>query len=447
MTRNPRKNIPGALAGIQNPKNIEKYENDRYKAARGKYLPSGAFNLQDEYIADESSIYYLSIIPRTIVNANVAYLGNLWTAAYPLGMKTGNMKEVNATEAAAAEAIFEDWTNIVFNLGLQQMILDLMDNPPRSDNALDLSDGVAGNVVIPVNEEDARNTLIGELEGLSECMPNATVKLWDAFKFYFKIRKEWIRGATNLPGAYLLPMAPNLSLTSLQTLKENIYSNSGLARNHMQKFGIPFKKFSRDMLHGRMNDISNGNWDVEAIGFFAEWSLPFTGDGAPAGETTIVPHNLLTGTPTSHKFYFPTGSKPDDIPLYKFWPLIQSYDNPDNIYGGLIGSAAGSTSSTAEDCLVHAAKTEATNWEALGFTTAAWIGRNLLPNFRCMCYGGCGEDNLTVSITGDYMDADVNINEWIAGNMRGYKYWSGFTVAQWEGVIKRVMSDLIYGGV
>ena len=64
---------------------------------------------------------------------------------------------------------------------------------------------------------------------------------------------------------------------------------------------------------------------------------------------------------------------------------------------------------------------------------------------RCLYANENGEDNIAISFTGDYLDADNNISNWPLANILDLKYWKGHSVTQWKGVVKNVFSDLIYG--
>jgi hypothetical protein len=243
-----------------------------------------------------------------------------------------------------------------------------MTNPPRSDTVSDLDDGVKANVNIAIFEEDARNTLISELESLASCLPKFVLDLWKMFAHYFKMKNSWYRGALALPGQYLIPFVPKSALTTIQAAKETIYTNSGLARLHMDKFGIQHVKFSREMLHFEEHDLSKGVWDAYTLGYFAEAMIPFTGDGAPLGEGVLYPaYPLHADGSENHKLYFFDGGKPDDIPLYSVLWAMYDQNGTYNPYGGCFTRL---TSSTAEDCLIKASRTESDNFEALGFTTA-----------------------------------------------------------------------------
>jgi hypothetical protein len=439
-----RKNTPGVYAGVKlDPKPIADYENKRYKetAPTGEYyFPTGAHNLEDRILTDVTDSDYLYLIPR--VYSDSQYLGNLATYSYKMGLKAGNMKEVNSTEAASFEVLVESWIRMLLNLGPQQWILDYMDNPPRSDTITAIGDGQTGNTNVAVFEEDARNTLLGELESLSECMPNCVLTIWnDVFNHVYKLKSEWIKGAANLPGMYLFPMMPYEALTTLQTLKETIYSNSGLGRNHMQKFGIKFQKFSRDMLHPKLHVIT-GDWDPYVLGFLSEWILPYEGDGAPAGDIDIAPpyYAGIDGL-ENHRFFFKTGAKggPNSVPLYKYLAFISPYSIDYNKYGGLIKSLY---STTDEDCFMKAGKYEASEFLASGLGSVSAL--LVASMFRCAWNNQNGSDNFRLSLTGDYQDADVDISVWLGDITQDLKFWKGLDEAKLHGQNERLMADILF---
>jgi hypothetical protein len=435
-----RKTIPGAFTkDAVNPKYNKDYNTKRYKESKNKYFPTGAYSLTDDLMSAVNDNDYIILIPIRFGDSQ--YIGNLATTAYKLGMTTGNLKDENSTESAAFETLCEEWIDVLFNLGPQQIILDLMDNPIRADTVLDLNDGDA-DVVVPLFAEDARNTLISELEGM--LIPKFSLEIWKAFNFYFKTRESWVKGGIGHPGSYLIPITPYSALTTVQASKEAIYSNQGYSKNHMDKFGIKYTKFSRDMLAGEEHDISNGVLDNTAIGFFGEWFLPITDDGDPGTGTTLLQarYPLHLDGSESHRLYFPTGSKPDDIPLYSVLPLMHTYNATYNPYGGLL---AGSWSSTVNDMVLRAAKGQSTLFTACNVVSTEVWGGALLPLFGCI-NGGHTVANFTMSYTGDYLsqDFDGTIGHWPEGNKRGYKVWSGYSETNWKAMIQKKAIEMMF---
>jgi hypothetical protein len=351
-------------------------------------------------------------------------------------MKTGNLKDIDDTEAASFETVCEEWMDVLLNLGPQQNILDLMDNPKRDDNAIDLADGDA-DTVVPLFTEDSRNTLIGELEGMP--IPKICVELYNHLKFYFKTRAPWTKGGISHPGQYLIPIMPATALTTVQANKEAIYSNGGLARLHMDKFGIPHQPFKAEMLEGEMHDISNGIWDPCAIGFFAEWVLPLTDDSDPGdGTTSLTPsYPLHQDGSEGHKLYFPSGGKPDDIPLYSVLPLISTYNATYNPYGGLLTSK---WSSTVNDMVMRASKAQSTIFTACNIVTTESWGGALLHQFQAQASAA----NFTISYTGDYLTQDFDRTYWFAGNAKGYKSITFGTESSWLSMILRKGVDMMF---
>ena len=433
-----RKQISGPISKMPNdPAPIKTYNRARYKEDKGRYFPTAKHSVYDTFIESVIDNDYMLIIPRVFDTAQ--YIGNLFTLSYSLGLKTGNHKEINDTEEAAAEALVENWIALFFNLGPQQTILDLMDNPPRSDTISAIGDGATSNTNIALFAEDARNTLISELEGMP--VPKFVIELWKGLGFYLKTREPWFVGATSIPGQYLVPIMPYSALTTMQTAKEAVYSNQGLSRNHFDKFGIQHSPFSASMLDSKEIDVSKGTWDGDALGFFAEWFIPYR-EVSPADVTLMPATKLNADGSEAHELFFPTGGNPNDIPLYSFLPLIYPYIADYNIYGGLLKSLF---STTVRDMVMRASKSESSEFLACNDAPTESWGGALLPQFRCLTDGSHTDANLALSITGDYKAADSDyVNVWPAGEARGYKKWKGYSETNWKSMIINHAVDMIY---
>lgn len=430
------RDIPGPGSRIPpETTSISNYNRSRYKEDKGRYFPLAKFSLASLLMSGVDDTDYLSILLNAVDGTYATHFGTLCTDAWKFGLKTGNLKDENVTESAAFEALCEAWIEILFNLGPQMVIKDLMTNPLKSNLATNLNDGTTITALACFETEDA-NTLISELENLP--LPKAVLGIWQAFAFYFQMIQPYTKGATHIPGAYVSPWMPTKSLTEVKTLKDAVYSNSGMARNHMDKFHIIHSNFKREDLKSRLIQIDSD----DAIAYFTN-ACPMV-SGVAAGNYVLTPEypiDAAAGTDyNKHRLFFKNGGSPNDSKLNVLAPLIYNYLATYNKYGGVL--------SGHEDISVayfNAIKAKRTGNTWAGST---YVKSNVASHFFMNFLAACAdENNACISLTGAIAvaaDSDLSEDYWMYAVRNDLKYWQGYTYDQWTQSLLQYMADEMF---
>lgn len=424
MTRNPAGSRTGE---VDKTRSIKGYNQARDKGEKGKWFPNFKHSRYSEKMTTYDDIDYIFILFNRASSATeAAYIANGCEEAVTIGRQTGNMKEEVAAQKTAYKQIIDDWMQIIFELAAQEAIIDLMENPPRSDSATSLGDGNTGNTNIALFTKSSRATMLQELEGL--VMPNVVMEIFRPLNFYWKLLDPWILGETTIPARYILPRMPTNALTTINTLISSVYSNQGEAKMHMDKFKIKYKTWPGiDALKPRELRIA----DTDSIAYLSHMNLCYR--GIAAAKISPPAYGFDADGSENHRYYFK--DSPNESVINVLAKLLEPYDATYNQYGGLLANAAITTSQN--DAGMSAKLTESS--EFLG--TTIYNNLDFLLNVKAIWDQ---TDDINIELTGsDPTNADIS-GFWPLASQLDLKYAKGMDETRTDNVLLNWLKSVTF---
>jgi hypothetical protein len=428
MPRNV-KDIPGKFAkGNADIKRNAEYQKSRY-SSDNRVFPNFSHTRASEILTTYNDSDYLKIILNGVSSTNDAYFGDLAIAAVESGHSSGNMKD----KVAAQETGFDDAVQMsidtLFELAFQKTIRKLMDNPPElSSDDLTPGDGQTGNTKMTVLTPDEYNTLVGNIEGRGAVVSNFVLNVFKTFNFYIKRSEPWQVGAVDIPASYIIPFCSLQKLADIEAYVNSWYSNNGLARLHMDKFGVKYQPFKESMLEAREIKVH----DPDAIAFFNH--CPFAiYDGA--NPQLITYKKFDADGSEDHPYYFK--DSPNESKIHAYAKLLHQYNATYNKYGGLLfyGNSAVPTTQNYTNTFI-AGKYE--NSEFLGQS----VGGS--KNLHKLFFSTYKQTNtLNVSFTGTYLSGDLDSTTWPLAVDLDLKYGKGLDETKTDMImVRQAISDM-----
>jgi hypothetical protein len=263
-----------------------------------------------------------------------AYHEALLEEVYKQFHQTGNLKDQVDAQLTAFKTVASNALHLIGDLAFQMNIRTMLENPTE----LDSQDFDSTGPSLPISTLESFNNLIGILEDYQIPVPNYIPALIKLMNVKIKLQDSYIVRDISMPPAYIIPFCPKYGVDSLKSVclqgsgtpGDGILTNMGLAKLHMDKFGIKYTPFSKSMLEPTELSLS----DDLAIAHlsFSDITIWETGDATyhctnPSGqfETEADFQNA--------KYYFKSDPTCD---LFRIINLIYgTYAATYNIYSGI----------------------------------------------------------------------------------------------------------------
>ena len=422
--------------GKRKPKGNVLQENERRnvlevraKEQTGRYLPTFSHTRSHEVMTAYDSQYYVGGIFQMVEPTMVTYFTAAVTEAYRRGKAAANMKDEVAGQLTAFQAVIDNWLPLCLALMSVYWVKSLLPSVAEVDAVLDWGDGNTGNTVVPNFTEHDFNVLLDQLEGVT--IPTIIVEFIKIFNFIININSKYEVGTAEIPPMYVLLWICELSLAECQTLQTNIKTNSGVSQRHMDKFGIKYQKFSREMITG-YRIISPD--DPDALAWFNHSSYTFRDAAAaqdiyPPGTLADEAENLLL------TYYFL--NNPNESEIHIFTPFFRPYDANHNIYGGLW--ALDTQTSTTQNDAGYGIAQNGTEFLCKGVGQLFYVGML----FSALWFQ---TNIINITITGTDLTGDDDLSNYMISVVRNQKKGTGLSTIIRTNALLGWMEDKLYGG-
>jgi hypothetical protein len=231
----------------ESAKSYEKSETKKLRTG-SKFFRNFARTKTKSYMTAYNDIHYLSVIRIALANiddgGNVeAAFDNVLDVAWEIGAKTGNIKDLDATQETAMKNWFRYWLKMVWDIAAQMMLRPFV--PAFTESSTTASSTTA----CAIWKQADWDAFLQSLEKL-DC-PDFVYKFMQPFLFTIKMSEGYEKAGLPIPPSYVLPITHNYELSDMQTLRESAKGVSAQAMTHCKKFGIPFSKFSTSKLEAK----------------------------------------------------------------------------------------------------------------------------------------------------------------------------------------------------
>jgi hypothetical protein len=300
-----------------------KYHKERNKSSVGRFMRTFSYSKLRERMTQWSDKDYLVILFKSIDSDACAYMADAFIEAWSQGMKTGNMKEVTASQQTAFDNSVDYMFEVLGELSPQNTMKKLLSNPTFQDTVTDVT-----SPTIACYEPATLADLYQLLEGTT--WPDAVVQVWKKLNFYFKLQTGYQVAEIAIPDRYVMPFMPYKASDDVKTLCLSIRANQGEMEMHCKKFGIKTTKFSQDWFEAREITIN----DLDAISYFQHAGLNFRNSADTADRDYWPSNPLHEDGSESKKWWFKTD--PNESALNYLAPVFYPYQAQYNMYGGLL---------------------------------------------------------------------------------------------------------------
>lgn len=340
MTRKETKKIDtGGMLGGQFYKEPYKkgkaYSDSLSKASsiKSKFFRNFNRSKTKAYMTTTADIHYLTVIKNT--------LGAIYTAGDPqtafdglidisweVGAKTGNIKDIDATQEANFKTWMENWTWIAWEVAAQAMLRPFV--PAFTESSITPSTVAT----IAIWNQADWDAFITSLEKL-DC-PDFIYRFMKPWLFIIKMTEGYEKAGVPIPPSYCIPICHNNDLDELATRREAAKAVMGNAMTHCKKFGIPFSKFSMSQLAPRdILGYSGFSNDMDAVAIFNHHKFSYYNNDPAIANFT--PYTAFTGANriadfTAAEFFF--DDKQEMSMMHAFAQCFSgTYDVANCLYG------------------------------------------------------------------------------------------------------------------
>lgn len=248
--------------------------NDRTKSkSKSKFFRNFWRTKTKAYMLTYDDTQQISVLMNTLSSLNAGDPHTAFLAfldGWQIGAKTGNMKEVDATELAAWKEWVLNWLTVAWDVMAQLCLRPFLAGVTESSIT-----ATSATTIAIWNQSDWDNFL-SSLE--KHNCPDFIYRFLKPFMYYIKMTESYMKAELPVPPSYLLLNVHTHTLIQLEAHRELFKTNAGYAETHCQKYGIPFSKFSADKLkcvEVKRNDIFN-NQDL--IAYFNIMPIVYTID-------------------------------------------------------------------------------------------------------------------------------------------------------------------------
>lgn len=304
------------------------------KQRDGEYVPD-FFSFKNEMViegietyAHALSLLILNVFPSVNVDDGLKELAE---DSWEQGHISGHMKDLSATEEAAYYDLCEDAWCLIGQLRNEWAAVTQLDNPTFSD-------------ITPTTSTTHRfldptsfNTLLESFEKRNFIVPVWLVKLLKKFTgLHCKVMPEYSIYGTSIPSIDVVFGVRDGDLEDLETIRDSMFTHKGDALQHMNKFGIAYVKFTKELIT-EVTEITyqSSEW----------WTLTqFFGIRMYGTDTELVWSQeqsvglYITDNDWSGWWMYLYKQQIDDYAKYS--PIFGGHHATNNNYGGLFDYAA-----------------------------------------------------------------------------------------------------------
>lgn len=394
------KDIPGRLTGLS--PTSKSFNDKQYQANKSGWFPRFTRNKTRQLGTTWTDTTYVTLLLNYAVQANLAYYGDLFNMAVEQGHRSGNMKDVDAAQATAAEAIATNSLLVLANLGPMKTLIDLLDNHPENEaDDLTVGDGLTGNTAVPIYSLENFDLICKDLENRGALIPKLSAEIFNTMmNWYFHVRKGAMIGAQTFQDMYVVPFTPYYKMSSLEGYISTWMQNQGAAKIHCDKLGIKLVPFKASMLDAKM--ISDF-YDPNMIAYFNH--APFCVYKAGDAVYRIGGYPAFSADGSEARPYYFKDS-PNESKIHAYAKLFDGYNLTYNKYGGLFYNTTAPNTGDYVNAFL-ARKTESS--EFLGTSIRS---NNMIPWFTKYLWMWKNTAVLNMSLTGTYLSADFDITYW-----------------------------------
>ena len=374
-------------------------------ASNSKFFRNFRRTKRKAYMTTYTDDQHLNIMLNTLSNISAGDPQTAFNAlldSWKIGAKTGNMKEVDATELADFKTWVAQWLTIAWDVAAQLCLRPFLGAMTESSVTATSSTTVA------IWTQADWDAFLASLEKL-EC-PDFVYRFMKPFLYYIRLTDSFVKAELPIPPSYLLLIVHTHTLAQLQAHRESAKAVMGTSQTHCQKYGIPFSKFSVDKL--KCTEVTRNNVfnNQDLIAFFTICPFIYTWKTGPT-----VKHRFhapgLTGAnlTTDYSYlYYCFDEKQEMSIMHALYPLFGlTYHATNNPYGEIISYVDSGAGEYAVNMLRMAIL--GTSWTA-GYVQACRYGVELL-----MAYWVTNTDYV-IDFHGDELTATqtYGITAWLA---------------------------------
>ena len=361
-----------------------KYQQDSRAKASSKFMRNFNRTKTKAHMTSYDDVHHLLVNKWCLADITA---GNPQTAfnllldqAWEIAAKTGNIKDLDATQEANYKTWVQEWTVIAWDIAAQMALRPLMPAFTEASGS-----ATSANAIYAFVQSDW-DALISSLERL-DC-PDFIYRFIQPFLFIIQMTNEYERAGLTIPPSYFIPICHTHTLALLQAHREAAKAVMGNAMLHSKKFGIPFSKFSSDKL--KMNLVQKASiWDNQDIlSYFTNVRFIMYDDGDNAQYIMHPPGGQLGGDKTGEftNYVYPFIDGKPMPQLHAMAMLCGIYNATNNPFGGIFYAFAADTNELESN--IACCKLLATSWVHLTFDVSeATAGQQLLMLFMGLWNG------------------------------------------------------------
>ena len=339
----------------QDPKAAgDKYEKESYlkSKAKAKFFRN--------FWRTKTKAYMTSTVDPQQLNLLLNHIGLIYTAGDPLtafntlidawkiGAKTGNIKEIDATELADWKIWMQYWTYIAWEVSAQALLR------PFAAGMVEESGISSTTATVHIWTQSDWDAFIASLERL-EC-PDFIYRFMKPWLYYIRLTDGYMKAELPVPPSYLLLIAHECTLAEMQAKRDAVKAKMGTAQTHCQKYGIPFSKFSVDKLKcteiARVDVFKN----QDLIALFGMMPLGYTEKTGPATvrmtqSASLTGANLTTDYSLIQYVFDDSQEMSIMHALYPLFGTVYHVDN--NPYGEIFYGGVSSATVEYRTSIIH----------------------------------------------------------------------------------------------
>ena len=389
----------------RNPKeNGDAFQKSERSASKARWFRNFNRTKSSPYMTSMSDVHYIAVHKAVIglveqVGDPQTAFNTLMDIAWEIAAKTGNIKDLDATQEANFKTWVQNWVRIAWEVGAQMILRPFL--AAVTESSVTSTSATALTIWV---QSDWDNYL-ASIERL-DC-PDFVYRFMEPFLFYIKMSEPYEKAGLEIPPSYFIPICYRGDLEDNQTLREAAKAVSGNAMIHCRKFGIPFSKFSADKLKSREVLRENMWHDQTLVAYFNFQILKYYDDGDNGAvifdqmsSTLNLTGANLTDDYTNIKYAFIDG-EPLSM-MHALYPLFgRAYHATNNPYGEIISSWI--TDTNEYEFNIHLMKILGTTWDKASIEAAdtAGISKQILRMFASFFGGGTTEFGVYFQGTGN----------------------------------------------
>jgi hypothetical protein len=354
-------------------------------------------------------VHYLAVMKFKLATITAGdpqtAFNNLIDQAWEIAAKTGNIKDLDATQEANFKTWLQNWARIAWDIAAQSMLRPFLAAVTESSTTTTTAGALA------IWKQSDWDAFVSSLEKL-DC-PDFIYRFLDPFLWYLKLTEPYEKAGLEIPPSYFLPIMHVGDLEDMETLREAAKGVSSNAMIHCKKFGIPFSKFSSSKLKAAEIKKSSMWTNLKCLAYFNLVYLKYYDDGS-SGIITSKHVSCLTGANvttdyTNIVYAFFDGQAPGL--LHAMFPLFGTYNADFNDIGGIFETYNPNTNEY--EFSIFLMKLLGTSWDfATIDVSEADSSMHLLKLFASF-YSSAA--NYGIGWTGTAVTADqlTDFNDWI----------------------------------